>query len=54
MQLGNEVVHSTDSDHVTINKFGKGEQQRYQPVGNAIKELVMAANSELMELLEGR
>jgi hypothetical protein len=40
MQVGNEVSHATDSNHVTINKFGQHERQRYQPVGDAIKELI--------------
>jgi hypothetical protein len=49
MQLPNEVPHPTNSDHVTINKFGKDERVRYQLVGFAVRELIEDAVRELIE-----
>lgn len=58
MGLLNEVVHPSDSNHVTINSFGEYERQRYQPIGNAVKELVRdaikATGAELKQPAEGR
>jgi hypothetical protein len=53
MGLGNETVHNADSSHVTINRFGKNERQRYLLVGNAIKELAKRADEEFEQHLKG-
>jgi hypothetical protein len=53
MGLANEIVNSADSNHVSINRFGKNERQRYLPVGNAIKELVRRSDAELKQHPEG-
>ncbi|OCL01570.1 hypothetical protein AOQ84DRAFT_230809, partial [Glonium stellatum] len=49
--VANESVHSTDSDHVMINKFRRDERQRYQLVGNAIRDLIKRVYMELGEPL---
>ncbi|KAK3309366.1 uncharacterized protein B0T15DRAFT_515318 [Chaetomium strumarium] len=46
MGLEKEICHSTDSDHVTIIRFGEDEYQRYRPVGDAIVELVRKVEEE--------
>ncbi|KAK4995749.1 hypothetical protein LTR66_004489 [Elasticomyces elasticus] len=52
MRVPNEVPQPSDSNHVTINSFGKHERQRYQPIGNAIKELIKRAHAELERPVE--
>lgn len=54
IRVSNEVALPSDFNHVTINKFGKLERQRYQPIGNAIKELIKRAYAELGQPIGGR
>jgi hypothetical protein len=44
MQLPNEVVLPlAGSNHKTICKFGKNDNQRYMPISDALEELVQEA-----------
>lgn len=52
MGLQNEVRHPTDSDHININKFGKGDRMRYELVGSAIIELLTQARTEVVTVQE--
>ncbi len=54
MGVGDEVLLPSDSDHTSINRFGMYERQRFQPIGDAIKELLQAATGQLKETVDGR